>query len=50
MRHAAAKLGSGLPTVSNEQMRDLIPDLKSHNGYVVDMIEGKPLFWSIGKM
>ncbi|MEM5475556.1 esterase-like activity of phytase family protein [Pacificibacter sp. AS14] len=35
-----APLGGDLPTVSKEEVRDLIPDLKSYNGYVVDKIEG----------
>jgi hypothetical protein len=35
-----APLGSDLPVVSKEEVRDLIPDLKSWNGYVVDKVEG----------
>lgn len=35
-----AALGSELPVVSKEEVRDLIPDLKAWNGYVVDKIEG----------
>ncbi len=35
-----AALGSDLPVVSKEEVRDLIPDLQSWNGYVVDKIEG----------
>jgi len=35
-----AKLGGTLPVVSKELVRDLIPDLQSNNGYVVDKIEG----------
>lgn len=35
-----AELGGDLPTVSKEEVRDLIPDLKSFNGYVADKIEG----------
>jgi hypothetical protein len=34
-----AKLGETLPTVTKEVVRDLIPDLASHNGYVVDKVE-----------
>ena len=29
-----------LPTVKKEEVRDLIPDLKALNGYVVDKVEG----------
>lgn len=35
-----AKLGGELPVVRKEEVRDLIPDLKSLNGYVVDKVEG----------
>lgn len=35
-----APLGGELPIVSKEEVRDLIPDLLSLNGYVVDKIEG----------
>ena len=36
-----AKLGGELPVVKKEEVRDLIPDLKSAtNGYVVDKVEG----------
>nr|WP_321511471.1 esterase-like activity of phytase family protein [uncultured Celeribacter sp.] len=35
-----APLGGDLPMVSKEEVRDLIPDLKSWNGYVVDKVEG----------
>ncbi len=35
-----AKLGETLPTVKKEEVRDLIPDLKALNGYVVDKVEG----------
>ncbi len=35
-----AKLGDTLPTVKKEEVRDLIPDLKALNGYVVDKVEG----------
>ncbi len=34
------KLGETLPTVKKEEVRDLIPDLKALNGYVVDKVEG----------
>lgn len=34
-----AELGGELPTVTKEEVRDLIPDLASHNGYVVDKVE-----------
>lgn len=36
----AAELGGELPVVSKELVRDLIPDLKSFGGYVVDKVEG----------
>nr|WP_314088205.1 esterase-like activity of phytase family protein [uncultured Shinella sp.] len=35
-----AKLGGALPVVKKEEVRDLIPDLKATNGYVVDKVEG----------
>ena len=36
-----AALGSDLPVVRKELVRDFIPDLKSQtNGYVVDKVEG----------
>lgn len=35
-----APLGSDLPVVTKEEVRDLIPDLKSYGGYVVDKVEG----------
>jgi hypothetical protein len=35
-----AALGGTLPVVSKEEVRDLIPDLKSYGGYVVDKVEG----------
>jgi hypothetical protein len=35
-----AELGSPLPVVTKEIVRDLIPDLARHGGYVVDKIEG----------
>ncbi|WP_410216643.1 esterase-like activity of phytase family protein [Paracoccus sp. (in: a-proteobacteria)] len=33
-------LGEALPIVTKEEVRDLIPDLKALNGYVVDKVEG----------
>lgn len=36
---AGVELGGELPVVSKELVRDLIPDLKSLNGYVVDKVE-----------
>ena len=35
-----APLGGDLPVVSKEEVRDLIPDLKSTGGYVLDKVEG----------
>lgn len=35
-----AKLGSVLPVVSKDEVRDLIPDLQAFGGYVTDKIEG----------
>ncbi|WP_420004999.1 esterase-like activity of phytase family protein [Arenibacterium sp. LLYu02] len=35
-----APLGGDLPVVTKEEVRDLIPDLKSTGGYVLDKIEG----------
>ncbi len=35
-----SKLGSDLPLVTKELVRDFIPDLKKSNGYVTDKIEG----------
>ena len=35
-----AKLGEKLPVVKKELVRDLIPDLKSTGGYVLDKVEG----------
>jgi hypothetical protein len=35
-----AALGGDLPVVSKEEVRDLIPDLQAHGGYVVDKVEG----------
>lgn len=34
------KLGETLPVVKKEEVRDLMPDLKAPNGYVVDKVEG----------
>ena len=36
----SAKLGSELPLVEKEFVRDLIPDLAQYNGYIVDKVEG----------
>jgi uncharacterized protein YjiK len=35
-----AALGGGLPLVEKEEVRDLLPDLKALNGFVVDKVEG----------
>jgi hypothetical protein len=35
-----APLGGELPVVAKQEVRDLLPDLKSLNGYVVDKVEG----------
>ncbi|MDP3341988.1 esterase-like activity of phytase family protein [Frigidibacter sp.] len=35
-----AKLGETLPVVTKEEVRDLIPDLKALNGFVLDKVEG----------
>ncbi|QBF33173.1 esterase-like activity of phytase family protein [Thalassococcus sp. S3] len=35
-----APLGTALPVVSKEEVRDLIPDLTSTGGYVLDKVEG----------
>jgi hypothetical protein len=35
-----APLGGDLTVVSKEEVRDLISDLKSYGGYVVDKVEG----------
>ena len=35
-----AGLGDPLPVVTKELVRDLIPDLKAQNGYVLDKVEG----------
>ena len=34
-----AELGGELPVVTKELVRDLVPDLKANNGYVVDKVE-----------
>jgi len=39
-----AAIGGDLPVVSKEEVRDLIPDLKAQNGYVVDKVEGLAIF------
>lgn len=39
-----AALGTDLPVVTKEEVRDLIPDLQSYKGYVVDKIEGLAIF------
>jgi len=39
-----AALGSDLPVVSKQEVRDLIPDLQALNGYVVDKVEGLAIF------
>ncbi len=36
---AGAPLGGDLPVVNKELVRDLVPDLASNNGYVVDKVE-----------
>lgn len=36
---SGAELGSDLPTVSKELVRDLLPDLAAQNGYIVDKVE-----------
>ncbi|TCQ12622.1 hypothetical protein C8J34_1011265 [Rhizobium sp. PP-F2F-G36] len=35
-----AKLGGALPVVAKEEFCDLLPDLKTLNGYVLDKVEG----------
>ncbi|WP_173516168.1 esterase-like activity of phytase family protein [Ensifer sesbaniae] len=35
-----AALGGELPVIKKEEVRDLIPDLKALNGYLVDKVEG----------
>ena len=39
-----APLGGDLPVVSKQEVRDLIPDLRALNGYVVDKVEGLAIF------
>ncbi len=39
-----AALGGELPVVSKELVRDLVPDLQSFGGYVVDKVEGLAIF------
>ena len=39
-----AKLGETLPVVTKELVRDLLPDLTSTGGYVVDKVEGLAIF------
>ena len=39
-----ATLGSDLPVVSKEEVRDLVPDLQAFGGYVVDKVEGLAIF------
>ena len=34
-----AEIGGDLPVVSKEEVRDLLPDLKAYNGYVLDKVE-----------
>jgi hypothetical protein len=34
-----AALGGELPVLTKELVRDLVPDLKGNNGYVVDKVE-----------
>lgn len=40
----AAPLGGPLPVVTKTEVRDLIPDLASHHGYIVDKVEGLAIF------
>jgi hypothetical protein len=35
-----APLGGDLPVVNKEEVRDLLPDLKSNGGFVLDKVEG----------
>jgi hypothetical protein len=35
-----APLGSPLPVVRKTELRDLLPDLRKTNGYMVDKVEG----------
>lgn len=39
-----APLGGPLPVVEKEVVRDLIPDLATYNGYIVDKVEGLAIF------
>ncbi|TNJ47511.1 esterase-like activity of phytase family protein [Phaeobacter sp. B1627] len=39
-----AALGGELPLVTKEEVRDLLPDLKSTGGYVLDKVEGLAIF------
>ncbi len=39
-----AALGTALPVVTKEEVRDLIPDLAANNGYVTDKVEGLAIF------
>ncbi len=39
-----APLGSELPVVTKEPVRDLLPDLRQLNGYVQDKVEGLAIF------
>ena len=39
-----AALGEELPVVEKEVVRDLIPDLASYGGYIVDKVEGLAIF------
>ncbi|GGF62572.1 Esterase-like activity of phytase [Mameliella alba] len=39
-----AALGGDLPVVTKEEVRDLIPDLASYGGYIVDKVEGLAIF------
>ncbi|MEJ8561103.1 esterase-like activity of phytase family protein [Yoonia sp. GPGPB17] len=39
-----APLGEALPVVSKEEVRNLIPDLLTLNGYAVDKVEGLAIF------
>jgi len=39
-----APLGGELPVVEKEVVRDLIPDLASYGGYIVDKVEGLAIF------
>ena len=44
-----AALGGTLPVVSKEEVRDLIPDLTSTGGYVLDKVEGLAILPSTGE-